>query len=404
MNFTFKAINRSGQIERGHVRAHSRDAAVEEIDRMRLTPVEVRIERDRLRAILSHPLRWRRSMSSIQLVSLTQSLASLLKAGLTLDRALNIIQVTSEDRSVQFICADLERRVRTGATFADALEEHSAIFPSYYIPMVRAGELGGTLAEGLERLGGFVERAAAVKARIVSSLIYPSVLVLMIGVTISLVLTVVLPRFRALFAESQTQLPLSTRAVMAVGDFVHDYGWWVALILAGACVAVYRAWRDPILGLRLSRRLLEARWTFGLLAKTQSSRFLRTLGTLGKGGVALPDAMGVAIGMLQNRALLVAARDMHVRFREGADLSTLLSRALVFPKAAIQLARVGEETGRLEEMLLEAADALDRDAERTLDRLLSVLVPSITVLMGAIVAALIASVLVGILSLNDLAY
>jgi general secretion pathway protein F len=270
--------------------------------------------------------------------------------------------------------------------------------------MVRAGELGGSLGEGLERLGIFVERSASVRERIISSLIYPAMLAGMILLTVVLVLTVVLPRFKSLFEESRVQLPWATRAVLALGDFVHAYGWLCAIAAIVGMASLYRAWCHPHLGPRLDLRLLKARWTFGLIAKTQTSRFLRTIGTLSRSGVPLPQATQVALGMLDNRALQAAAGEVHERLKQGQDLSTLMDRAEVFPKAAVQLARVGEETGRLHDLLLEAADTLDRESQGTLDRLLSILIPSVTIVMGAIVAALIASVLVGILSLNDLAF
>jgi len=404
MLFSYKAINDAGEILSGTLQAASKAAAVVELGRRQMLPVDVRASGNRLHAWLTHSFHLHRRLSTGEMVTLTQGLASLLKAGLVLDRALHILGTTSERRGIRELCVDLERRVRSGSSFADAMGAHSRLFPPYYITMARAGELGGSLPEGLERLGFFVERAAAVRERIVSSLIYPAMLAGMIMLTVVLVLTVVLPRFKSLFSETQAQLPWATRGVLALGDFVGAYGWFCAFGVLLAVFALYRAWRDPVRGPRIDLRLVRARWTFNLVAKTQTSRFLRTMGTLSRSGVPLPQATSVALGMLQNRALLGAARELHVRLKEGQDLSTLLDRAEIFPKAAVQLARVGEETGRLAELLIEAADTLDREAQGTIDRLLSVLVPSITIIMGAIVAGLIASVLVGILSLNDLAF
>jgi general secretion pathway protein F len=404
MEFFYKAIDGTGELHKGTLQAASQSAAAAELNRMRMVPVDLRVASSRLPEWLKRALRFNQRLSTRDVVTLTQGLASLLKAGLVLDRALHIIGATSERRGIRRLCIDLERRVRAGSRFADALSEHQALFPPYYIAMASAGELGGSLPEGLERLGGFVERAAAIRERIVSSLIYPAMLTGMILVTMILVLTVVLPRFRSLFQESQAQLPWATRGVLALGDFVGAYGWLCAAAIALGASLLYRAWHDPILGPRLALRLLRARWTFGLIAKTQTSRFLRTIGTLSRSGVPLPQATSVALGMLQNRALLSAARQVHIRLKEGLNLSLLLDRGEVFPKAAVQLARVGEETGRLDDLLIEAADTLDRESQGTIDRLLSVMVPSITIVMGAIVAGLIASVLVGILSLNDLAF
>jgi general secretion pathway protein F len=404
MRFSYKAINRGGEVQSGTLQAHSQAAAVVELGHMQMIPLQLRVADQRMSAWLTQPFRIKNRLSTRDVVALTQGLASLLKAGLVLDRALNLMGNTSDRPAIRDLCADLERRVRAGSNFGDALSEHQRLFPPYYIAMARSGELGGSLPEGLERLGSFVERAAAVRERIVGSLIYPAMLAGMILLTVILVLTVVLPRFKSLFRESQAQLPWATRAVLALGDFVGAYGWLCAAVIVIGSVSLYRAWHDPVRGPQLALYLLKARWTFGLIAKTQTSRFLRTIGTLSRSGVPLPQATSVALGMLQNRALLSAAQDVHTRLKEGQSLSVLLDRAAIFPKAAVQLARVGEETGRLAELLIEAADALDRESQGTIDRLLSVLVPSITIVMGAIVAALIASVLVGILSLNDLAF
>ena len=402
--FTYKAINRAGELRTGVLQALSQSAAIAELGSRQLLPVEIASADSKLPGWLLQPLRFKGRLGTREVVALTQSLASLLKAGLVLDRALHLIGSTSDRPAVRELCLDLERRVRAGSNFGDALSEHRRLFPPYYIAMARAGELGGSLPEGLERLGSFVERAASVRERIVSSLIYPCMLAGMILTTVVLVLTVVLPRFRTLFQESQVQLPWPTRAVLALGDFVGDYGWFCAGAIVVVIATLHRLWHDPIRGPKLSLRLLKAPWTFGLIAKTQTSRFLRTVGTLARSGVPLPQATQVALGMLQNRALLSAAQTVHTRLKEGLALSVLLDRAELFPKAAVQLARVGEETGRLDDLLIEAAGTLDREAQGTLERLLSVLVPSITIVMGAIVAALIASVLVGILSLNDLAF
>lgn len=402
--FFYKAIDRGGALRSGRLQAHSRSGAIVELGRMHLIPIDVLPLKARLPGWFHWPPGLWRRLSTRDVVTLTQGLASLLKAGLVLDRALHIMGATTARRGIRELCADLERRVRAGSSVSDALGEHRELFPQYYIAMARAGELGGSLPEGLERLGLFVERSAAVRERIVSSMIYPAMLAGMILVTVVLVLTVVLPRFRSLFEESQAQLPWATRGVLALGDFVGAYGWYCAGGILVGSLLLYRAWHDPVRGKQLSRRLLEARWTFGLIAKVQTSRFLRTVGTLSRSGVPLPQATSVALGMIQNRWLLQAAETVHLRLKEGQALSTLLDRATVFPKAAVQLARVGEETGRLDDLLIEAADTLDRDAQNTIDRLLSVLVPGVTIVMGAIVAGLIASVLVGILSLNDLAF
>jgi len=405
MQFDYKAIDPTGRVQVGSVEAPTRARALLELAAMRLIPVALDAgQKPKWLNLRRSSLIANDSLSTRDLVSFTVALASLLKAGLMLDRALSISSATSDRPAVKRLCEDLERRVRSGASFASALEQHRRMFPNYYITMIRAGEVGGSLADGLAQLGSFIERAAAVRERIVASLIYPLILVAMILLTLGLVLTVVLPKFQSLFSEAQATLPLPTRLVLHLGNFAHDYG---AFFVAAAVVGIMTiAWahRHPYWGPELDRKLVQVRWTRDLVTKTQSSRFLRTLGTLTGNGVPIPQAMGVALGVLSNRALRKAGETIHERLKQGEDLSHLFDEAQVFPKSMVQLTRVGEETGRLHHLLLEAADALDREAQATIDRSLSVLVPAVTIGMGVLVAALIGSVLVGILSLNDLAF
>lgn len=404
MEFLYKAIDSSGALVDGTLAAESQADAMKAAATQRLLVVDMQAKRP---GILIWPKKSPfkpQRLSTRDVVAFTQSLASMLKAGVMLDQSLSILADASGQPIVRTLCSDLGRDVRAGASLAEALEAHAGLFPSYYLPMIQAGELGGSLAAGLERLSSFVERAAQIRERIVSALIYPAMLAAMIAATIAIVLTVILPRFKALFDESETKLPLATRAVIALGDAVGNYGLFVLIAAVVCMVAFYRRWHDPVRGERMDLRFLKSRWSFGLVAKIQTSRFLRTIGTLSQSGVPLPQAAGVAVGMLGNRALASAGRDVCQRLKQGESLSVILGSCVVFPKPAAQLARVGEESGRLHEMLLEAADTLDREAQGTLERLLSILVPAITIAMGAIVAALIASVLVGILSLNDLAF
>jgi len=405
MEFAFRAVDRAGKLQVGSVSAVSQAQAFSELARMQLIPVDLQPEaQTRWSVTLSVPLRFEQRLATRDLVSLTIALASLLKAGLVLDRALNILASTSSRAPVRCLCADLERKVRSGSTFGDALESNRKAFPNYYVTMAKAGEVGGYLAEGLDRLGAFVERDAAVRDRIVAALIYPSMLAGMIGLTLVLVLTVVLPKFKTLFAQSQAALPLPTEIVLALGDWLVAYGWLLIVLVLIAVVFTRKAWQGPRWGPWIDGYLLRAHWTFGLIGKTQCSRFFRTVGTLSRSGVPLPEATGVGSGMLRNRALQSGVTRLHQGLKQGEEFSRLLEECAVFPKAAIQLARVGEEPGRLADLLIQVADTLDREAQGTVERLLSVLVPGMTILMGALVAGLISSVLVGILSLNDLAF
>jgi len=214
----------------------------------------------------------------------------------------------------------------------------------------------------------------------------------------------VLPRFEALFAEAGGQLPLPTRIVMGLGRVVQGYGWLIAAVLALTLLLLRRACASHISGCAWTAGCCGCACLGPVIAKVESARFARTLGTLIGGGMPVPSSLRIARGSLYNRVLVEAADAVLRGVSEGQGFADRLAQAQRFPALLIQMVRVGEETGHLHEGLQEAAEMLDRDAQRAIERGLVVLVPLITILMGALVAALIGSVLVGILSINDLAF
>jgi general secretion pathway protein F len=269
--------------------------------------------------------------------------------------------------------------------------------------MVQAAEASGALSQILERLAVLLARRQEIRDRIVGALIYPAILLLMIGATLILVLTFVLPRFEILFAEAGAQLPLPTRIVVGLGTLVRDDGLYLALGLAALLIGGSRLLRQPEWRRRIDAALLRNPVVADVLGGAQTAEFARTLGTLVAGGLPLPTALRLAAGTLGNRVLRAAADDLLQSVIEGASLAGRIAAAGCFPALFTQMVNVGEETGRLPASLLQAADMLDRDVQRVVERTLAVAVPLITVVMGALVAGLIGSVLVGILSLNDLA-
>lgn len=400
--FSYRALDATGTQRSGVLEAVSRAEAALSLELKGWIALRVTASRAWDAHHLLTRLRPHRRLSASELLAITQQLSALLKAGLTIDRALATTLTLTPRPST---CGALERvlhRVREGSTFADALESESGI-PELYVSMVRSGEYSGALPEVMRRLEELLQRTQQVKSRVQSALVYPAILLFMIAVTFTVVVFVVLPRFENLFAEAGTQLPLPTRLVLALGHGVSNYGLYVLAACIGLGMIIFKALRRPPIRLVVHRRLLTARWTLGLVGKLETARFLRTLATLLANGVSLPSGIRIARGTMHNEALRAAADELAKRLRQGESLAGRLSQAGLFPQIAVQLARVGEETGRLDPLLEEAADILDRDAQRTLERLLVLLVPTVTILMGLLVAGLVASVLVGILSLNDLA-
>jgi general secretion pathway protein F len=335
---------------------------------------------------------------------MTQSLAALLNAGLTVDRALAIsAQLNARDATGSQL-AQLAKAVRSGQTFADALTASGLALPGYYLSMVQAGELGGSLPSTMTRLGVLARKQLDIRERIRSALVYPTMLAGVVLLTLILLVAFVLPRFEALFSESDVALPWSTQVVLAIGNFTSRF-WWLLLIAAiigiGSIVSYVRS---PKGRTRVDRWMLNSKWTFGVPAAIDTARMLQTLSTMIANGVPVANGLRIARGTLTNTVLREALDEVAQRVKAGESMTVALATVAVFPPHAVQLARVGEETGRLEDMLREAAVILDEDSQRSLERLLTLMVPLITITMGLLVAGLIGSVLVGLLSINELAF
>lgn len=409
--YAFRAVDHIGSMHAGTLEAIGRGAAIEQLNRRRLMPLEIceLLENAPVRSSLFGGLeqsftRTRRSLPQVELQATTQSLAALLGAGLTIDRALQICALLASRPITKQWAAGLLQHVRAGKALSAAFTAGGERLPPYYASMIAAGEAGGTLPEALTRLSELMRRQLEVRERTRSALIYPALLAGVVLLTLVMLLTFVLPRFDALFAESEAPLPWSTRAVLDAGRFVTSYGW-VLLLLAAGSIAAFSAWLRSPQGRRTFHRwLLKSRLTLGLPGGIEVARMLRTLSSLCRSGMPLPQALKIARGTLANSCLSDALSRAIADVQAGHTLSQALERAGEFPALAVQLSRVGEETGRLDELLQSAAGVLENDNQTKLERLLTLMVPLLTILMGLLVAGLIGSVLIGLLSINDLAF
>ena len=285
---------------------------------------------------------------------------------------------------------------------ADALGELPA-FPKFYVNIVRAGEQGGDLQAALEQLGEYLGRSLAVRESVISALIYPSLLLATTGVSIVVILVFVLPSFEPLFAEAGRSIPASTQFVMDTGHFMTNWSWAVLLGLALAVIALKRSLKEPGFKRQWDGLMLRLPLIGGLLAKMDIERFSRTLGTLLKNGVSLPQALVITADTLANSVIAGAVSGAAAGLKEGEALSRHLRDSKAFPRLALDMMLVGEESGQLDGMLLRQADLYEREIKHSIDRLVALLVPCLTIFMGLIVAGLIGSILVAILSVNDLA-
>ncbi len=402
--FSYKAVSATGQMLEGQMEARDQAAVVERLHATGSLPV--RVEPVRAGApggLLAQLWRPARSVSQKEVGVVTQELATLVRAGLPLDRALEIMIGIAENERVERVLASIQEDVRGGSALAAALEAQGGAFSRLYISMIRAGEAGGALDTVLDRLAEYLERAKALKDSVLSALIYPTILLLVAVASVVLLLVKVIPSFAQMFKDMGAALPLPTQIVMAAGELLTGYWWALLLAVAAVVIIMRRQLSHPAKRRRWDRRLLRWPLVGDLVAKVEVARFSRTLGTLVGNGVPLLTALSIVRETLGNQIMMEEVATAAEGLKSGRGLAEPLAAAGVFPPLAVHMIRVGEETGRLEEMLLQVANTYDREVQTAVKRLLAILEPVLILGLAVIIAGIIMSVLVAILGVNDLA-
>ncbi len=402
--YRYEAVATSGDRVAGEMEAATQDAVIETLHRLGHVPIRADIAGGGMLSRFAVPLRLGAGKpKSANLALLTQQLGILLHAGLSLDRALEISQRILPCQAEQNCVREILDKVRGGSSLADAMAGQKTMFPAFYVGMVRAGEAGGSLDMTLRHLAEYLERAQAAREQVKSALIYPALVLATGGGSVAVLFGFVIPSFRPLFEESGKALPLSAEIVLAVSDGFRNI-WWMVLLAVCAIVAVIRqqlrkpavrAWRD--------QRLLALPVIGDLVVKTEMGRFCRTLGTLLKNGVAPLSALTITHDTITNLALRAGFLTVIDSVKEGKGLADPLSQTKLVPSLVVDLARVGEETARLDDMLLKIAEIYDEETRRNVSRLLALLVPAVTIGLGIVVALVVGSILTAILSVYDLA-
>jgi general secretion pathway protein F len=401
--FRYRGVDRAGTIATGTLDAPDRAAAVARLQAAGTLPIRVEAGGG-LIDLLNVEITPRDALGPRDRVLFTRALATLAGAGLPLDRTLALLGETAGRRSVRAVSGRLLEAVRSGASLSDALDAEASAFPPLYRAVVRAGEAGAALDVALARLADSLEDAARRRGALVSALVYPAFLLASAVGAVAILLGYVVPSFEPLLDEAGVEPPAVTRAVVALGALVRD--WWAAIALGLAlafALARLGLVLSPAARLAWHRALLATPLLGGLWRRFETARLARLLGTLMQNGVALAPALALARGALSNRAFAAEMDRVIPQVEAGRGLAQPFAEGEVLPPLARQLLRVGEESGRLVEMLLKTADIYEDEAARALDRLLSLLTPLMTLLMGGVVAVIVSSILLALLSINELA-
>jgi general secretion pathway protein F len=339
-----------------------------------------------------------------RLAEFSRQLAVLLEAGIPLDHALGIAGEVADDPGFRDVIARVRRSVEEGTSLADALARHPRVFDELYVSMVRAGEAGGALDQILKRLAEFLEEWQRIRDVVVSALLYPLFLSVFAAGAVTVLMVFVVPRFAEVFGDMGARLPAPTRVLMAVSGFLRRFWWLLGAGVAAAGAALAMGARTPRWRIWWDRQVLKLPLAGDLAVKIQVSRFARVFGTLIASGVPILRALEIVTGTLTNSVFSSSLANVQAGLKEGQGVAEPLRRAGVFPPLFLHMVAVGEETGRLEEMMLTVAASFDRDVETAAKRLLSLIEPIIILIMGLVIGAIILSILWAIFSVNQLAF
>ena len=337
-----------------------------------------------------------------QLIAITREMATLLRAGLPLDRAVEILIGLAPTPPVASLLQGIRDDVRGGKALSQALDARREVFSRFYVNIVRAGEAGGALGEVLQRMADTMERNKELRESVKSALIYPTILIGFSVVSVAVLLIWVVPQFESTFAQAGRALPIPTQVVVAVGKFMR--AWWL-VVAAVSVLAVFwfrRRGRNPAIRRIRDRRMLNMPLLGDLLAKLETARFARTLATLLANGVTLLGGIGIVKETMTNTVLGDALDGVIVKLREGKGFGRPLAETGLYPRLATQMIMVGEESGKLEEMLARVADVYDREVQMAIKRFLVVLEPMLILSLALVIVGIVGSILLGVLGMTEL--
>ena len=397
--FRYSALDRSGKTVSGEIAAENPEEVKRRIRDMGYFPSEIG---ETAQLTLGRPAGQKRRgrLSSTDIVIMTRQLADMTAARLPMFRSLSVLAEQADRQALQELVEGLRDDIQEGQPLSEALRRHPRHFGDLYVNMVRAGETSGHLDAVLLRLAEFLEKSLHRRSQVVSALLYPAVLIMVAIGAVSFVVGFLFPKLSSLFSELEQTLPLITQLLLVVAGVVGKT-WWivalfvVALVLGLRWYARTEAGREALDLLMLRAPLLGSVWH-----KMAVSRLARTFGTMMSGGVPILEALEISGNAIGNRPLTRAAEAVREEVRQGTRVADALGNAGVFPPLLVHMTAVGEETGKLPEMLTRVADSLDFEVDSTLGRLTTLLEPIVIIVMGVIVGFIVLAVLLPIFQIN----
>ena len=402
--YRYEATTKDGNIITGVLEAANESLAVDRIQDMGYFPIKISKAVERENIVVRLLLSVQNRVKEKDIISFTYQLGVLLDAGFALEKSLSILSDLSEKKKLKELINELVSQIRSGRPFSDALSRFPSVFPVFYVNMIKAGEAGGFLEDAVSKLAVYLENAQGLKEDVRSALIYPAILSLVGGAAVVVLLTFVVPKFTQIFSDMGEALPLPTVILLAISNGLIRY-WWVFILLFIGAFIFIKQYIKSERGRKAWDRMKFSVPVFGNLYKEVAvSRFARTLGTLLGSGVPILGAFQIVKGTLGSEKISEIISSVRESARKGRGISESLKKSDIFPPLAVHMVAVGEETGRLDEMLIKIADRFDIEVRTTIKRMLSLLEPVLILFMGLVVGFIVISMLMAIFSINELPF
>jgi type IV pilus assembly protein PilC len=382
--YEFTARNTTGQIQKGQLDVASKEDVSAYLRKNRLILVSVREAPKQISLSLGAG-----RVKTRDIVIFTRQFATMINAGLPLVQSLNILAAQTENKTLREVTKAVVYDVESGNTLADALSKHPKAFSDLYVNMVAAGEAGGILDTILLRLAAFLEKNDALIRKVKGAMIYPGVIITVACAAIAILLIFVIPTFQNMFSGAGLELPLPTRVVIAMSQFLIGYWWALILAMAGSVFAIRSYYGTPGGRRQIDGALLRSPVLGDVLRKSAVSRFTRTLGTLVSSGVSILEGLEITAKTAGNTIIHDAVMESRNSIAGGETIAAPLEKSKVFPPMVISMIAVGEQTGGLDEMLSKIADFYDEEVDVAVSALLSLMEPAMIVGLGVIVGGMV---------------
>lgn len=400
-SYVYRAKNGPGQVVEGNIEAESENGAIGRLKQLGYAPLSLS-EKSLKKVKPAGLLPSFKKIGSLDITVFSRQLSDLLDAGIPLTDCLSILFQQTENPTFAKIVGEIKEDVQSGASFSASLSKHPKIFSSLYAGMVSAGESGGMLREVLKRIALFSERQEEVKGKIRAAMAYPSLLLGVGFITVFVLVTFVLPKFVLMFKDLGQELPLPTKILFGLSGFMMNYWWLVVGIFFSVFFGFYRFYGTPKGKLSLDQFRLKIPLLGKVARKVEVSNLTRTLGALLENGVAILPSIKIVQSALSNRAIAQDMDRIYEGVNKGARLGELMSKSPYFAPFEVSMISVGEETGKLEQMLLKVAAAYEQEVERSIKMLSSLLEPAMIIILGGFVGFIVFSILLPIFQVNVL--